>query len=74
MGPEGEAGGALAERVELSNANQSFHLHNLKQAEVIRVRREGCSLFYSPTFDRMNALLTYLVEDCCQGKFKRSSC
>lgn len=74
IGPEGEAVGALAERFELPNATLSFHLRNLKQAELIRVRREGRSLFYSPNFDRMNALLTYLVEDCCQGKFKQSSC
>ena len=74
IGPEGEAVGALAERFELPNATLSFHLRNLKQAELIRVRREGRSLFYSPNFDRMNALLTYLVEDCCQGKFKQNSC
>ena len=74
MGPEGEAVGALAERFDLPNATLSFHLRNLKQAQLIQVRREGRSLFYSPNFDHMNAVLAYLVEDCCQGKFKASVC
>ena len=74
MGPDGEAVGALAERFDLPNATLSFHLRNLKQADLIQVRRDGRSLFYSPNFAQMNALLSYLVEDCCQGKFKENKC
>jgi ArsR family transcriptional regulator len=74
QGPQGVAVGSLAERFELPNATLSFHLKNLKQAGLILVRRDGRSLFYSPNFEKINAVLSFLVEDCCQGDFEPGSC
>lgn len=73
-GPAGEAVGAIGEAFDLPGATLSFHLRNLKQAGLIQVQREGRSLIYSPNFDNMNALLAFLVEDCCQGSFDADSC
>lgn len=72
-GPAGEPVGVMAEEFNLPGATLSFHLRNLKQAGLIQVRREGRSLIYSPNFDYMNALLAFLVKDCCQGNFEASA-
>ncbi len=73
-GPAGEAVGVIGEEFDLPGATLSFHLRNMKQAGLIQVKREGRSLIYSPIFDHINAMLAFLVEDCCQGKFDVSSC
>ena len=73
-GPDGEAVGVIGEEFDLPGATLSFHLRNMKQAGLIRVKREGRSLIYSPNFDHINAMLAFLVEDCCQGNFDASSC
>ncbi len=73
-GPQGEAVGVIGDAFDLPGATLSFHLRNLKQANLIQVRREGRSLIYSPNFDHINATLAFLVEDCCQGNFDASSC
>ena len=72
-GPEGEAVGVLAEAFDLPGATLSFHLRNLKQANLIQVQRVGRSLIYSPNFTHINATLAFLIEDCCQGNFDASS-
>ncbi|MCG8413156.1 MAG: helix-turn-helix domain-containing protein [Pseudomonadales bacterium] len=73
-GPQGEAVGVIGDVFDLPGATLSFHLRNLKQANLIKVQREGRSLIYSPNFDHINATLAFLVEDCCQGNFDASSC
>lgn len=66
-GPEGLPAGSLAEALDVPAATLSFHLKELKGAGVVRCRREGRSLIYSPDFDAMNALLAFLTENCCAG-------
>jgi ArsR family transcriptional regulator len=66
-GPEGLAAGELAEAVGVPAATLSFHQKELKGAAVVRCRREGRSLIYSPAFDVMNALLAFLTQNCCDG-------
>ena len=67
-GPEGLAAGRIAEEMELPNATLSFHLAQLKNAGLIRCERQSRSLIYSADFDAMNVLLSFLTENCCQGK------
>jgi DNA-binding transcriptional ArsR family regulator len=66
-GPEGLPAGSLAEALGVPAATLSFHLKELKGAGVVRCRREGRSLIYSPDFDAMNGLLGFLTENCCAG-------
>ncbi len=74
QGLRGQVVGTMAEEFDLPGATLSFHLRNLKQAGLLDVERDGRSLIYSANFQCINHLLSYLVEDCCQGKFKSSSC
>ena len=67
QGSSGLPAGLIAERLQMPSATLSFHLKTLKQAGLLRCRRESRSLIYSVDFSRMRALVGYLSEDCCQG-------
>lgn len=64
-GPEGYTPSALAARLDVPAPTLSFHLKGLMQAGLIVSRREARNLFYSPNFERMNALVGFLTENCC---------
>lgn len=66
-GPEGLAAGQIGERLGLAPATLSFHLKTLRQGGLLTQRRDGRSLIYAPNYQRVNALLTYLTEHCCEG-------
>lgn len=66
-GPEGIAAGQIGERLGLPAATLSFHLNQLKQANLVTVRRESRSLIYMAAYPTMTELLGYLTENCCQG-------
>lgn len=66
-GPEGIPAGQIAEQLGLAGATLSFHLNQLKQANLVTYRRESRSLIYSAAYPTMNALMGYLSENCCQG-------
>jgi DNA-binding transcriptional ArsR family regulator len=64
-GPEGYTPSGLAARLDLPAPTLSFHLKGLVQAGLVVSRREARNLFYSPNFERMNALVGFLTENCC---------
>jgi ArsR family transcriptional regulator, arsenate/arsenite/antimonite-responsive transcriptional repressor len=67
-GENGVPAGKIGENLDIPLSTLSFHLNQLKQAELIRCRREGRTLFYSANYASMNALMAYLTENCCQGQ------
>lgn len=67
-GPEGLPAGQIGERLVLPATTLSFHLSQLKHADLVTFRREGRSLIYSAAYPVMNALLAYMTENCCQGE------
>jgi DNA-binding transcriptional ArsR family regulator len=64
-GPEGYTPSELVERLDVPAPTLSFHLKGLTQAGLVLSRREGRNLHYSPNFERMNALIGFLTENCC---------
>lgn len=64
-GPEGYTPSELAGRLDIPAPTLSFHLKGLVQAGLVVSRREARNLFYSPNFERMNALVGFLTENCC---------
>jgi DNA-binding transcriptional ArsR family regulator len=66
-GDEGMPAGAIAEALGIPNSSLSFHLAHLVRAALIRQRREGRSLIYTADYAAMNALVGYLMENCCGG-------
>jgi ArsR family transcriptional regulator, arsenate/arsenite/antimonite-responsive transcriptional repressor len=67
-GKNGVPAGKIGEQLDIPLSTLSFHLNQLKQAGLIRCRREGRTLFYSAHYASMNALMAYLTENCCQGQ------
>ncbi|HET9355734.1 MAG TPA: metalloregulator ArsR/SmtB family transcription factor [Sphingomicrobium sp.] len=66
-GPEGMSAGAIAEALGLPNSSLSFHLAQLREAGLVAQRRAGRSLVYSADYPAMDALVAYLMENCCAG-------
>jgi len=68
QGPSGMPAGEIADQVGISATNTSFHLKELDRAGLLRATREGRYIRYAVEVDGMRELLTYLTEDCCQGR------
>ena len=66
-GAEGLTPSALAALLQLAPSALSFHLKNLSRAGLVSAEASGRNLIYRAEFARMNDLLTYLTQDCCQG-------
>lgn len=66
-GPEGLPVGALRERLGVPPATLSAHLNVLRGAGLVVDAREGRVIRVSADYDRMNALLVYLTDNCCGG-------
>src|SRR6266851_4915669 len=67
-GPEGMPAGHIAASLRLPPNALSFHLDRLRAAGLVNVRRDGRSMIYAAKFDAMNALVSYLTDQCCQGR------
>ena len=66
-GPEGRTPTALAVDLGIPASTLSFHLKELIRAELVTVERQGRNLSYRPALRRMNELIAYLGDHCCQG-------
>lgn len=66
-GAEGLPAGHIGEKLGLPSATLAFHLKELKNARLATCTRNGRSLIYAAAYPTMNALLSYLTENCCQG-------
>jgi len=66
-GREGMSAGAIADRLGLPGSSLSFHLAHLTRAGLIAQTRNGRSLIYTADYAAMNALVGYLMENCCNG-------
>jgi DNA-binding transcriptional ArsR family regulator len=74
QGPEGLSAGTIAERLDLAGATLSFHLKELANAGLVASCRDGRFVYYSASYERMNGLLEYLTENCCQGESCATEC
>lgn len=66
-GPDGMPAGEIASALGVPNSSLSFHLGILSRAGLIRQERKHRSLIYSADYGAMNALVGYLMENCCAG-------
>src|SRR6266480_6842792 len=66
-GPEGMPAGAIASALKLAPNTLTFHFDRLRAAGLVTVRRDGRSMIYAARFETMNALLSYLTQNCCRG-------
>lgn len=66
-GDKGMAAGAIADALGVPNSSLSFHLAQLRKAGLILQERQHRSLIYRADYKAMNALVDYLMENCCAG-------
>ena len=66
-GERGMAAGAIAGALAVPNSSLSFHLAQLNRAGLIVQERQHRSLIYRANYAVMNALVGYLMENCCAG-------
>ena len=67
-GQDGLTPGALAASLGMPAATLSFHLRELLHAGLVSQERQGRHLIYRAAYARMNAVLAYLTDNCCQGE------
>jgi DNA-binding transcriptional ArsR family regulator len=67
-GSDGLTPALIAEQIGIPANTLSFHLKELMNADLISQERSGRNLIYRAQYDRMNAVLTYLSQNCCQGE------
>lgn len=66
-GAEGIAAGAIAEALNVPNSSLSFHLSQLRRVGLVTQERGHRSIIYRANYPAMNALVAYLMENCCAG-------
>lgn len=67
-GDDGLPAGKIARSLEIPHNTMSSHLTILAAAGLVRSRREGRSVIYATDFSGVRALMSFLMEDCCQGR------
>jgi DNA-binding transcriptional ArsR family regulator len=66
-GEKGMPAGAIADALGVPNSSLSFHLGQLHRAGLVLQERQHRSLIYRANYPSMNALVSYLMENCCAG-------
>ncbi|MGD8766450.1 MAG: metalloregulator ArsR/SmtB family transcription factor [Methyloceanibacter sp.] len=66
-GINGMAAGDIARAIGIPKNTMSSHLAILARAKLIQARKEGRSMIYAVNLEGTRSLLSFLVEDCCQG-------
>ncbi len=66
-GPQGLTPTRLAQDLGVTPSVLSFHLKELLHAGLVSQERASRHLIYRAAFDRMNGLLAYLTDNCCEG-------
>ncbi len=67
-GPDGLAAGEIARRLEIPHNTLSSHLAILSNAGLLTSHRQSRSIIYRIDFDGTRDLLSFLMQDCCQGQ------
>ena len=66
-GQPGLTPGTMAEALGIPQNTLSFHLKELANAGLVTQERSSRNIVYRAAYDRMNALLAYLTDNCCAG-------
>ena len=66
-GRQGMTPSVMSEGAGIAPTSLSFHLKELVNAGLATQERVGRHLVYRAAFEKMDALLGYLTENCCQG-------
>lgn len=65
--PDGLAAGEIARQLDIPHNTLSSHLAILVNAGLVNSHRQSRSIIYHIDFDGTRELLSFLMQDCCQG-------
>ena len=65
VGREGSSVGEIRKKLEIPASTLSHHIARLVQAGLISQERDSRTLYCKADFLNMDALMTFLVENCC---------
>jgi arsenate reductase len=66
-GANGLGAGEVAEAIGVPPSTLSFHFRALETAGLIAATRQGRHVIYAAQMDRLRAVVTFLVDACCDG-------
>jgi len=66
-GCSGRSAGNIAEALGVPPSTLSSHLRLLNQCGLLDTRRDGQRIYYAVRPDSVQALVHFLLADCCQG-------
>jgi DNA-binding transcriptional ArsR family regulator len=72
-GPAGLPAGVIAQTLGVPPSSLTFHVQHLVHAGLLSGRRQSRQLIYAADFAAMNALLSFLSENCC-GRGTSAAC
>lgn len=64
-GNSGMPAGELSTQLGIPSNTLSFHLNQMRHANLVKSQRKGRSIYYFADLNFTNSLLTYMVENCC---------
>ena len=70
MGPAGVPVGSIQQELDIPSSTLSHHISKLTKVGLIVQQRDGRTLFCSPNLQKLQGVMDFLVDECCQG----SSC
>ena len=66
-GPSGMTVGEISRKLKIPGSTLSHHLRRLCSAGLIKQNQEKQTIYCSAVFERLNSLISFLTEECCQG-------
>jgi ArsR family transcriptional regulator, arsenate/arsenite/antimonite-responsive transcriptional repressor len=66
-GEKGMTPGTMSDGLSIPANTLSFHLKELGHAGLVTQERASRNIIYRAAYGHMNAVLSYLTENCCQG-------
>jgi DNA-binding transcriptional ArsR family regulator len=66
-GTEGLAAGKISEAIGIAPSALTFHMKELLHADLVTSRSEGRFVIYVANFTTMNAVISFLTENFCEG-------
>ena len=64
-GRSGTPVGEIQAELEVPGSTLSHHISRLVSVGLVEQRREGRTLYCVPQYDKLDALLEYLKDECC---------
>lgn len=69
-GKSGIPVGTIQKNLKIPASTLSHHIAKLVQAELVTQERDSRTLFCRANYNSMDALIGFLVENCCQVNFE----